>query len=428
MPYVAIVLFSVWADGNWPGFRGAGRSGIAPETKVPETWSENSHLVWRLDLPGPGSSSPVHWGGKAFVTCYSGYGVEGTTGNATELKRHLLAVDLKTGKKLWQEDVSTKAEEDPYRGYITEHGYASSTPAVDADRVYAYLGKAGLFAFDHEGKRLWQSDCGVESDPRGWGSAASPLLVGDWVVVNASSESRAILAFEKSTGKQVWKAEGGNLALAFGTPALAKGTDGVENLVVATPGEIWALNPKNGKLVWFAPLRARGNISPSVITGTVAGESIALVTGGFESKGTSALRLGARTEPKGGRVAWEVGASCYVPTPLLHAEKLYWVDEMGAMKVLDATNGKTIHEFKLPLAERGGRSRPVYASLVLVGDKLYCQTRREGVFVLSLGDKPEVLHQNKLANGGDFSATPAPVEGGLLLRSSKSLYRVGMAP
>ena len=142
MPYVAIVLFSVWADGNWPGFRGAGRSGIAPETKVPETWSENSHLVWRLDLPGPGSSSPVHWGGKAFVTCYSGYGVEGTTGNATELKRHLLAVDLKTGKKLWQEDVSTKAEEDPYRGYITEHGYASSTPAVDADRVYAYLGKA----------------------------------------------------------------------------------------------------------------------------------------------------------------------------------------------------------------------------------------------------------------------------------------------
>ena len=77
------------------------------------------------------------------------------------------------------------------------------------------------------------------------------------------------------------------------------------------------------------------------------------------------------------------------------------------------------------LKERGGRSRPVYASLVLVGDKLYCQTRREGVFVLSTGEKPEVVGQNRVEDGGDFSATPVPVEGGLLLRSSKMLYRVG---
>ncbi len=365
-------------------------------------------------------------GGKVFVTCYSGYGVESTGGKPSNLIRHLLAVDLQTGKRLWQADVVGKASEDPYRGYITEHGYASSTPAVDGQRVYAYLGKSGLFAFDHQGKKLWQADCGEESDPRGWGSAASPVLVGDWVVVNASSESRAILAFEKTTGKQVWKAEGGNLALSFGTPALAKGSDGVENLVVAAPGEVWALNPKNGKLIWFGPLRARGNISPSVVTGEVGGETLGFVTGGFEAKGTTALRLGGKTEPKDGRVAWEVGSSCYVPTPLFHQGKLHWVDEMGAWKVLDASSGKTLHDGRLPLAERGGRSRPVYASLLLVGDRLYCQSRREGVFVLSLGDKPTVLQQNKLTDGGDFSATPVPVEGGLLLRSSKALYRVGV--
>ena len=426
MACVLILLLLTHADGDWTGFRGAAKAGHSPNANVPQSWNDQSNLVWKLDLPGAGSSSPVLLGEKAFVTCYSGYGLAGGGGNPSNLVRHLLAVDLPTGKKLWQFDLPGKAEEDPYRGYITEHGYASSTPAVDGQRVYAYFGKSGLFAFDHQGKKLWQADCGGESDPRGWGSAASPILVKDWVVVNASSESRAVLAFEKTTGKQVWKAEGGNLALSFGTPALGKDARGNENLLVAAPGELWALNPTTGKLIWFATLRARGNISPSIVTGQVGADHLAFVTGGFESKGTTALRLGGKAEPAEGRVAWEVGTSCYVPTPLFHEGKLHWVDEMGTWKILDASSGKTLHDGRLPLAERGGRSRPVYASLVLVGDRLYCQTRREGVFVLSLGDKPKVLQQNKLADDGDFSASPAPVQGGLLLRSSKALYRVGV--
>lgn len=421
-----VVLAAVFhAEPGWNGFRGAGLGAVYLEMKAPTKWSENENVVWKVALPGSGSSSPVVWEEKAYIVCYSGYGVEGAGGKVADLKRHLVALELKTGKEVWQVQVKGVAGEDGYRGYLTEHGYASSTPAVDGNGVYAYLGKSGLHAYDHGGKKLWEADCGQESDPRGWGSAASPIMVGDLVVVNAASESRAILAFDRKTGKQVWKAEGGTLALSFGTPVLAKGLDGVENLLVGAPGEIWALNPKTGKLVWYAPLRGRGNISPSVVAGMVQGESLAFVTGGFESKGTTALRVGGKVEPKGGRQAWEVGASSYVPTPLLHAGRLYWVDEMAALKVLDASTGKVAHEGKLPLKERGGRSRPVYASLVLVGDKLYCQTRREGVFVLSTGEKPEVVGQNRVEDGGDFSATPVPVEGGLLLRSSKMLYRIG---
>ena len=407
---------------DWPAFRGGAEGAISKATGVPVTWSDSTNLVWKLDLPGPGSSSPVVRGNIAYVTCYTGYGVSTSNpGDPASLVRHLLAVDLKSGKKLWQADVAAKGPDDNYRGYISEHGYSSSTPTVDEQAVYAFFGKSGLYAFDQQGKKLWQADCGSESDPRGWGSAASPLLVGDLVVVNASSESRSILAFDKRTGKQVWKAEGGNLALSFGTPAVANGSDGVANLLIAAPGEIWALNPKTGKLVWFAPLRARGNISPSV----VAGGGQAYVTGGFESKGTTALSLGGKAEPAGGRMVWEVGASSYVPTLLLHDGKLFWVNEMGAVTVVDTATGKTLHDGKLPLADRGGRSRPVYASLVLAGGNLYCQTRREGVFVLSATSRPEVLHHNKLADDGDFSATPAPVEGGLLLRSSRALHLVG---
>src|SRR5690606_14019105 len=60
--------------GVWPRFRGPNGSGAAPDASVPLHWSATENLKWRLDLPGPGSSSPIVWGGRVFVTCYTGYG------------------------------------------------------------------------------------------------------------------------------------------------------------------------------------------------------------------------------------------------------------------------------------------------------------------------------------------------------------------
>jgi outer membrane protein assembly factor BamB len=119
------------------------------------------------------------------------------------LKRHLIRIDRDTGKTVWSQVIPGELPEDPYRGFIAEHGYASHTPVSDGERVFAFLGKSGVLAFDMEGKKLWRTNVGKESGSQRWGPAASPILHKNLVIVNASEENEAIVALDKATGEQV---------------------------------------------------------------------------------------------------------------------------------------------------------------------------------------------------------------------------------
>lgn len=190
-PVVAAALLAAATAtaADWPRFRGPNGTGVA-ESAVPLEWGDGRNLLWKTALPGPGSSSPVVHGPDVFVTCYSGYGVEaGRAGDPGKLVRHLLCIDRATGREKWRRDVAAELPEDAYEGYLTEHGYASSTPVVDADAVYAFFGKGGVVAFDRAGQELWRVAVGKESSSRRWGSAASLVLHGDLVIVNAAEES-----------------------------------------------------------------------------------------------------------------------------------------------------------------------------------------------------------------------------------------------
>ena len=87
------------AEDGWTRFRGPNGSGVSSETDpAPTTWSATENLKWKIALPGPGSSSPIIVGDKIFVTCWSGYGVDGSDGDQSKLKRHLVCLDKATGK------------------------------------------------------------------------------------------------------------------------------------------------------------------------------------------------------------------------------------------------------------------------------------------------------------------------------------------
>ena len=146
-------------------------------------------MKWKLELPGKGVSSPIVVGDKVFVTAYSGYGVERGEGTIDDLKRHLICVDRNSGKILWNKSVESKVKEDPYSGAgVPAHGYASHTPVSDGERVFVFYGKSGVVAYDLDGKELWQKSVGTESGRMRWGSAASPIVHEDLVIVNASDE------------------------------------------------------------------------------------------------------------------------------------------------------------------------------------------------------------------------------------------------
>jgi len=405
---------------DWPRFRGPGGLGLG-ESAVPLEWSDDKNLRWKTPLPGPGSSSPIVHGDDVFVTCYSGYGLPGERGGVpAKLVRHLVCIDRGTGRLRWQRDVPAELPEDAYEGYLTEHGYASSTPIVDADAVYAFFGKSGVVAFDRAGKELWRAGVGKESSDRHWGSAASLIRHGDLVIVNAAEESQSIRGLDRRTGREVWKAEAAALELAYGTPAIATLPDGREELVVAVPEEVWGLDPATGKIRWHAKHALTGNVSPSVV---VAGD-VVYVFGGFRSAGSLAVKAGGTGDVTNSHVLWTSKMSSYVATPLLHKDHLYWVDDRGQAFCASAQTGEQVYRRRVAEITSGGR--PVYASPVLSGDRILVVTRWDGTVVLPAEPRHEILAHNRFSSDdSDSSGTPAIADGCLFLRSGRFLSCIG---
>ncbi len=406
--------------GDWPQFRGPDADNTSAESGPPLTWSESKNLLWKTPLPGPGSSSPIVVGDKLFVTCYSGYGENSRDpGDMADLRRHLVCVRTTDGKILWNSTVPAELPEDPFRGYLTEHGYASSTPVSDGERVYVFFGKTGALAFDMSGKRLWQVGLGKESDRRRWGSASSPILYKDFVIVAAAEESQSIRALDRATGKEVWKAQAGMLKLTYNTPVLADAGGGRTDLIVAVPDELWGLNPDTGKITWHAETNIPGNVSPSVCLH----DGHVFAFGGFPRQGSIAVRLGGKGDVSKTHIKWTSRLSPYVPTPLLYDGRFHWVDRRGYAQCMDAKSGESVYREPLQSAEIKPK---VYASPVCVGDRLYATTRNAGTFVLQAGPRFKQLACNRFpSDKTDFNGTPAISGGRFYLRSNQKLYAVG---
>jgi hypothetical protein len=328
-------------------------------------------------------------------------------------------VDRASGKILWDSKVPAELPEDPYSGFITEHGYASSTPVTDGERVYVFFGKTGVLAFDFSGRELWRVNVGKESGNRHWGSGASLVLFQDKVIVNASEESQSIRALDKMTGKEVWKAESKTLELSYGTPALMPSGERTD-LVIAVPGEIWGMNPDSGKLRWFASTEMTGNVSPSVTTD----DGVIYANGGFPSLGSAAVRGGGKGDVTSTNILWESKDASYVPSPVISGGHLFVVNDQGFALCLDAKDGKSIFRERLPGASAQGRGgKPFYASTVLANGLIYAVSRQNGTFVFEAKPEFKLISQNKLAgDDSQFNGTPAVVDRQLFLRSNKNLY------
>lgn len=402
----------------WSRFRGPNGSGISSDESIPTQWGESQNIKWSTPLPGPGSSSPILTDDLVFVTCYQGINTESRQSDTKELSRSLVCLSRQNGNILWQHKEPAVQPEDRYQGMgVPEHGYATNTPVTDGKRVFAFLGKSGVLAFDIDGKKLWQTSVGTESGNRGWGTASSLILFQDLVIVNASEESQTIRALNASDGQEVWKASGSALEQAYGTPILAKVDDQRTDLVIAVPGEIWGLNPRSGKLLWYAETSLTGNLSPSLI---LDGDKV-IAFGGYRSSGSVAVRIGGTGDVTKTHTAWTSRNSSYVTTPVLVENNIYWIDDKGTYYAISAKTGELLQRSRV--SNITSRDRPVYASAVAIGKNLFFQTRFDGLIVASQTPELNVVNQNRFENDKSmFNATPAVDNGELYLRSDNRLY------
>lgn len=432
---------------DWSRFRGENGSGIARDARdLPSEWSETKNLAWKLDLPGPGSSCPIVVGDKVFVTCWSGYGTDETSElkEQTNLKRHLVCVDRKSGKVEWDRSVAAELPEDRYGGMFAEHGYASHTPVSDGKHVFAFFGKSGVVAFDMQGKQLWQRSVGEGLDPRQWGSACSPVLYKNLVIVLAAAESNCLYGLNQETGEVVWKTPADNFGGSWSTPILVPTEAGGMEIVLGVPGEIWGFDAETGKFKWYCPVADDNSYCSSLV-------SRETTVFGVEGRGggSIAVKTGGKDDVSKTHVLWKGSDRNRIGTPLLVDNHLVFVAGR-VVTCLDATDGQELYKGRLPAGKEAGASSTPdgnagerargggrggrggggggmggqdYSSPIAGDGKIYFVTRNGDMHVWKAGSKFEHLSINRVTQESeDFSATPAIAGKQIFVRSSKRLY------
>lgn len=391
-------------NGRFRGPDGSGKSAASP---LATKWNSDHGISWKTPLPGAGASSPVVFQDRVYVTAYSGFFVPGTEGgSSSDLKRHLLAIDVADGSIVWQQSIpAVLPEEDSIR----DHGFAANSVAVDALHVYAFFGKTGVFAFNHQGDLVWKSNVGTKT--HGWGSAASPVVHGDLLFVNASVESESLVALDRNTGKERWRAE--DIRESWNTPLVITTKNGRQELILATQGTVRAYAPDSGKLLWTCDTDINWYMVPSL----VEHDGVVFCLGGRSGTAGLAVRTGGSGDVTASHRLWTSQKGANVSSPVFHDDHLYWVNEARETAYCaKASSGEVIYEQRLP---RGGQ---FYASAYLANGALYYLNRDGKTFVVAAKPEFELLATNELSDGGVFNATPTEADHRLFIRSDKFLY------
>ncbi len=416
---------------DWTRFRGPNGTGVSTSTAVPTEWSSEKNMKWSVDLPGKGSSCPIVLGDRVYLTCYTGYGIDKESpGTPSELVRHLIAFDKNSGQEIWRSSVKSEHDEDPYKGFIQEHGYASSTPVTDGKHIFVLFGKTGMVAFDvKDGSKVWTTNLGTQSDPAKWGGGASAALYKDLVVVNAGNVGHQLVALNKQDGKVVWSMKDKGLTNCWSTPIVVS-ANGRDEMVFSVPGKILALDPMTGNQLWHAT----SPIAQTVCGSLAEKDGVVFAMGGRAGRGV-AIKCGGMGDVTETHTVWSGPLRSGIGTPVVVGSNMYWTTG-GKAYCASCESGEIKFATDLPKrqtesAPPSGRRMPAgdYASAIAVGDSVFLLTRKGATHVIKAGDEMKLVAQNYF-DGDDslFNATPAVSDNELYVRSEKKLYCISATP
>ena len=396
---------------DWPQFRGPSGNATASDSDPPTTWSDSENIVWKTALPGRGASSPIVSGKHVFLTAYTGFGVDAQEpGDKANLRLHVLCFERNSGKLLWDKSIKASPSTQKLSQRIADHGYATATPATDGEAVYASFGVSGVVACDMAGNLLWQAAIG--DGTAGFGSAASPVVYDDLVYVNASIESNTLFAFDKRTGRKVWKTE--SVMKSWTTPCIAEVPDGPPELILNQKNEIFAFDPVTGKKLWWC-----AGVEDYIVPVPVFHDGIVYCLGGRSNRAI-AVKLGGRGDVTKTHKLWESTTGANVTSPVYHDGYLYWASDKAIENCLRASDGEEVYRERLPTRGR------IYSSIVRAGNKLYVTTRDQGIVVLAAKPEYEELAVNVIESDQTLvNASPAVSGNQLLLRTDRFLYCIG---
>jgi len=197
----------------WPQFRGPGSAGLG-EGRPPVQFGPNQNVLWKTAVAS-GLSSPIIWEGRIFLTEFD------------RAKKQLatLCIDRRNGKVLWRRAVTPEQIEKVH----DLSSPAGSTPVTDGERVYVYFGSYGLLCYDLDGNQKWERRLTLPENP--YGAVASPIVVGDLLVLNHQGKESYLLGVNRRDGRTVWKTDRSKFQYGWSTPVHWR-HDGIDEIVV----------------------------------------------------------------------------------------------------------------------------------------------------------------------------------------------------
>ena len=418
-------------DEHWPNFRGPGSRGVSDATDLPVVWDNKKNIAWKVRIPGRAWSSPVIWGDKVIVTNAvtdaeteapkKGIYSRGNRPKQDSLYRwEVRCYSLSDGELQWSR-VALEAK--PNMAVHLKNTLASETPAVDAQRIYAFFGSAGVFCYDHSGKLLWKKDLGVFETRKGWGTASSPTIHDHMIFIQCDHDSQSfIVALDQATGEEIWRKEHDGTT-SWSTPFIWENTLRTE-LITTTSERARSFDVTTGKLLWELE-----GMSSIVCPTSFSAHGLLYISSGFvndETRPIYAIKPGgvgnislSGTHATNQFVVWShqrIGP--YNTSPILVGDYLYVLYDRGIFSCFDAHTGALIYRKRLT-GVRGQFS----ASPWSYGGKIFCLNEDGETLVIQAGKTFEALHVNRM-DDEMFMASPAMSKGTLVVRGMNHLYGV----
>jgi len=444
-------------DKVWPQFLGPQSNPVGTHARLAERWSKTENVEWSQEIPGRGWSSPIVTGGKVYVTTVTTEGKSKPPQTGTEYSNEYVAdlvkqklpmeevikrvterdielphevmlhyflycLDVKSGKLEWKKEFYSGR---PPGGRHRKNSFVSETPVTDGKSIYVYVANLGLWAFDLKGNQTWTAPLDANPIYLDFGTGSSPALAGNLLIVVSDNEKQQyIAAFNKQTGKQVWRTNrdlGGKRQpvqrSGWSTPFVWR--HALRTEIVAVGPETVITYDLTGKELW----RMSGMAATPIPT-PFAYEGLLYINGG-RGRPLFAIRPGATGDIslKEGQTANEYvvwsqpRGGTYLPSSVAYQGFVYTLTETGILNRYDAKTGKQTYKTRIDPAATAFTTSPW-----AYNGKLFCLSEEGQTFVVNTGEEFQLSHVNEL---DDFAqASPALVNDRLLIRTEHRLYSI----
>jgi outer membrane protein assembly factor BamB len=430
---LACLLAVVSVRADWPHWRGPNASGVAPDRTLPIRWSVSENIAWKAPIAGAGVSTPIVSGDRVYVTSQIGAGVR-RQGNHPRLVQgadasaqgeRALTVDAAgggsgtvfvveafgraDGKRIWERRIGAAGDLTPVHD---KHNLATPSPVTDGTLVYAWFGTGQLVALDRSGAVAWQRHLATENGAFDiqWGHGSSPVLHGDMLILLVDQPARSyLIAIDKKTGKDRWKADRGQGRASYSTPLVIEGAFGTEVIVNSTE-RIDAYDAKTGTFLWHA-----GESSRFAVPTPVFHDGVIYASRGYRSGPYMALKPGGRGDVNS-KIMWRVATGApYVSSLLYYDGIVYMANDVGVLTAVDAATGERVWQERV--------DGVFSASPVAGGGHVYFVSENGDTVVVKAGRAPQVVARNAI--GERAVASPAISNGQMFIRTDKHVFSIG---